>query len=159
MTMNEKLATATLIGDFDVRIERHFDAPRDAVFAAWTDPESIVQWWDPSGVPLADASVDLRPGGKFVFVHQGGEHEFAGTYRTIDPPARLIFATPAPGGGETVGTLEFDAESGGTRLVMTLSSPSAEARRQLLKFRVDQGTVRTLENLAAFLARSGQDDR
>ena len=149
-------ASIRLSSDRDIVIERMFEAPREAVFDAWTDADRVARWWDPSGAPLAEASIDLRPGGAFRFVHGPGgaaSHAFAGTYREIVRPALLVIATPAPGGGETVGTLRFEALGERTRLIMTMSSASAEARQQLLKYGIDQGTARTLDRLAEVLSR------
>jgi len=51
---------------FTVTFQRLLSVPREEVFDAWTDPDQIKQWWDPTGAPLADCAVDLRPGGAFV---------------------------------------------------------------------------------------------
>lgn len=152
----QERASIRLATDRDIVIERMFDAPREAVFEAWTNPQSIAQWWDPSGRPLAQAEIDLRPGGRFRLVHEGdpaGAHAFAGTYREVLAPSLLVLVTPAPGGGETIGTLRFEASGRQTRLTMTMSCPSAEAREQLLRFGIDKGTARTLDNLGEHLVR------
>jgi uncharacterized protein YndB with AHSA1/START domain len=150
-------AKITLISDCAIMITRMFEAPRDAVFDAWTRAERVAQWWDPSGVPLAVCEIDLRPQGGFRFVHRSPEgtgHAFAGTYREVTPPSRLVLAIPAPGGGETVGVLVFDVVDGRTLLTMTLSSASKEARDALLRMGIDAGTARTIDNLADNLGRS-----
>jgi uncharacterized protein YndB with AHSA1/START domain len=142
-----------------IRFVRDLEAPPARVFAAWTEPEQIAQWWDATGEKLAACEIDLRPGGAFRFVHagSGGRHAFAGTYRTIEPPARLVFTTPAPSGGTSTGTLAFSADGETTHLTMTIACASPADREAMLAMRVDQGTVRTLENLATYLGtvRSG----
>ena len=68
---------------------RTFDAPREDVFEAWTTPEQVALWWDPTGAPLAVCEIDLRPGGAFRWINQGeigAKHPFAGVYREIVPP-------------------------------------------------------------------------
>lgn len=150
-------AKVTLPSDREIMITRMFEAPRQVVFDAWTKPEHIANWWDPAGTPLAISEIDLRPGGAFRFVHrtpQGMGHAFTGTYREIMPPARLVFTTPAPAGGESVGTLLFEVRDGKTLLTMTIASASKEARDALLEMHVDAGTVRTLDNLDAYLSRA-----
>lgn len=152
-------ADIDLPSDTEIRIVRRFRAGRREVFDAWTRPESVAQWWDPSGAPLAVCDIDLKPGGAFRFEHaaaRGGGHVFAGVYREIAAPDLLVFATPSPGGGDTVGTLRFEDAESGARLTMTMRSPSREARDLLLKLGVDQGTARTLANLAAYLGRNGR---
>jgi uncharacterized protein YndB with AHSA1/START domain len=148
---------ASLPSDFDVRITRSFDAPRAIVFDAWTKAEQVAEWWDPSRRRLARCEIDLRPGGAFRFEHQknadGSAHVFAGVYREITRPSRLVFATPSPSGGASIGTLEFQEGRGVTMLVLTITCPSKADRDALLRMRVDAGTIRSLQNLGEFLAR------
>lgn len=149
-------ATASLPSDREIVIVRSFAAPREAVFDAWTKPEQISVWWDPSRRPLERCDIDLRPEGAFRFEHQanadGSRHVFAGVYREIARPTRLVFTTPSPSGGATIGTLDFEKSGGGTTLVLTMTCPSRADRDALLAMRVDAGTIRSLENLNAFLA-------
>lgn len=142
----------TLRGERDIEITRRFDAPPALVFDMWTRPEHVARWWDPSGVPLAACEIDLRPGGAFRFVHGGNGHAFAGTYREVEPPSRLVFTTPSPSGAGSTGTLRFGAAGAGTLLTMTIACASRADRDALLAMRVDAGTTRTLDNLAAHLA-------
>jgi uncharacterized protein YndB with AHSA1/START domain len=146
-------AQVTLPSDHEIVITRAFDAPRALVYEMWTTPEHVAHWWDPSGAPLAECAIDLRPGGAFRFVNagHGGMHAFAGTYRTIEPPARLVFTALGPSGSTSTGTLDFSADGGGTLLTMTIACASRADRDAMLAMRIDQGTVRTLENLAAYL--------
>jgi len=150
-------ATVTLPSEREITIVRRFDAPRAAVFDAWTKAEEIAQWWDPRRQPLAVCEVDLRPGGAFRFVPRGPEgaaHPFVGQYREILPPARLVFATPGPTpGNETLGTLVFEERNGYTTLTITMSCGTRADRDALLRARVDAGTVQTLDNLAFHLRR------
>jgi uncharacterized protein YndB with AHSA1/START domain len=147
----------TLPSNREILIVRRFAAPRAMVFDAWTRAEHIAAWWDPRGLPLASCQLDLRPGGAFRFVPRGADgasRAFAGEYREIAPPQRLVFAIPGPSAGnETVGTLVFHEQRGETMLTMTIACASGADRDALLRARVDAGTVRTLENLAVHLAR------
>ncbi len=75
-----------------ISMTRTFAAPRASVFEAWTNPEHIKQWWDPTGARLSLCEVDLRPDGHFRFVSDSAHAlEFSGVYRVIDPPHRLVF--------------------------------------------------------------------
>ena len=150
-------ATVTLPSEREIVITRVFDAPPRLVFAAWTTAEQVARWWDPNRVPLAACEIDLRVGGEFRFVHAGASgpgHTFAGTYREIEPPSRLVFTTRAPSGGTSTGTLMFSARGKTTLLTMTIACATAADRDALLAMRVDAGTARTLDNLAAFLGAS-----
>jgi len=157
VTAGRNPTEASLPSDLDIRITRSFDAPRATVFDAWTKPEQVAEWWDPSRRRLARCEIDLRPGGAFRFEHQknsdGSAHVFAGEYREITRPSRLVFATPSPSGGASIGTLQFEEDHGGTMLVMTITCASKADRDALLRMRVDAGTIRSLENLNEFLAR------
>lgn len=154
---SSEAAKITLISDREISITRTFNAPRPVVFDAWTKAEHVRHWWSPDGVPLAVCEIDLRPGGAFRFVHrtqQGEGPAFTGTYREIVAPERLVFASPAPTGGHSVGTLLFEERQGQTVLTLTIASSSKEARDALLKMRVDAGTARTLDNLNKYLEQS-----
>jgi uncharacterized protein YndB with AHSA1/START domain len=148
-------ATIALPSEREIVITRLFDAPPARVFEAWTTPEQVARWWDPARVPLAACEIDLRPGGAFRFVHAGPGgpgHAFAGVYREIDPPSRLVFATPSPSGATSIGTLLFGARGKTTLLTMTIACSSKADRDALLSMRVDVGTARTLDNLDEYLA-------
>ena len=146
-------ATVTTPGDREIVITRLFDAPRALVFEAWTKAEHVTHWWDPSGVPLAVCEIDLRPNGAFRWVNRapdGGEgHPFSGVYREIAPPEKLVFSSPS--NPDQTGTLLFAEEGKKTRLTITMKCASKEDRDAMLRMRVDAGTARTLENLAAYL--------
>lgn len=48
-----------------LRIERDFDAPREMVFRAWTDPEHLAKWWGPEGMSASHVELDPRVGGRY----------------------------------------------------------------------------------------------
>jgi uncharacterized protein YndB with AHSA1/START domain len=148
-----KVTTPT---DREILLTRTFDAPRATVFEAWTKAEHVKHWWDPSGVPLSICEIDLRPSGVFRWVNRGRatEHTFAGTYREIIPPERLVFTVKIfPSGSEPLTTLLFSEDGRKTKLTMKIECNSIEDRDALLQMRIDVGTGRTLENLAEYLDR------
>lgn len=132
-----------------IRFERHFAASPAAVFDAWTDPQQIARWWDPTGTPLAACEVDLTVGGAFSFT-MASHHAppFAGVYRAIDRPATLVFDAL---GAE--GTVHLTDEDGGTRMVVLIRCASAEHLAQFVARGVQVGTDRTLDNLVAFVGQ------
>ena len=150
----------TLPGDRLIVMKRTFDAPRNLVFEAWTKPEHVAQWWDPTGVPLAACEIDLRTNGSFRWVHrvpEGDEgYAFAGVYREIVPPERLVVAVRMlPFGPDHVGTILLVEHERKTNLTMTIECHSKKDRDTLLQMRVETGTAKTLENLAAYLPGLG----
>ena len=144
--------TITTPGERQIVVTRLFDAPRGLVFEAWTKAEHVTHWWDPSGRPLAVCEIDLRPNGAFRFVNRapdGGEgYSFGGIYREIAPPGKLVFGSPSSSG---VSTLVFTEQGEKTKLTMTIECATKQERAALLQMRVDAGTARTLDNLAAYL--------
>lgn len=83
-------------------IKRTFDAPRELVFKAWTDPALITKWWGPTYFSIPACEVDARQGGKLYIVMHGPKGtEFdvdmpiKGVYHEFVPPSRLVFNTDA----------------------------------------------------------------
>ena len=106
-----------------LRMTRHFSAPPEAVFRAWTDPTAFAQWMGPPGVTARDVRIDLRVDGRYSLVmdgEDGNAYPLSGEYREIDPPNRLVF-TLEWGHGDLEGlemlvSIDFIAERGGTRM-------------------------------------------
>jgi uncharacterized protein YndB with AHSA1/START domain len=134
-------------GSHTIRLTRDFDAPRAHVFAAWTQPEHMVCWWDAAGEPLAVCEIDLRVGGSFTFVSTGHpEMPFTGTYREITPPERLIFEALG-----AIGRVVLRENAGKTHMNVEIECRSAEHLEQYLKMGVDVGTAQTLDNLVEYI--------
>ncbi len=135
---------------FTITFQRKFATPREDVFDAWTIPEQLAAWWDPTGAPLSECAIDLRPGGAFKFVNQGSAHSppFAGVYRVIERPSLLAFDAMG-----AVGTVRLEGDRGTTHMTVTIRCASAEHLEQLVKLGVDAGTDRTLDNLVAHVAK------
>jgi uncharacterized protein YndB with AHSA1/START domain len=153
-TEDGRSAQVTLPSDTEILIVRDFAAPRAIVFEAWTKPEHVAQWWDPSQEPLASCDIDFRPNGAFRFVPRGAKPPFSGTYREIVPPERLVFSTVvAPSGAESIGILLFEERDGRTTLRLTIACGSKTDRDALIEMRVAAGTAQTLENLNEYAGR------
>jgi uncharacterized protein YndB with AHSA1/START domain len=132
-----------------IRLTRVFDAPRAEIFEAWTQAENMRWWWDAAGEPLTICEIDLRPGGAFKFVTKGQpDMAFAGTYREIAPPDRLVFEAM-----DATGRVDLKAVAGKTRMTVEIECRSAEHLDQYLKMGVDAGTSQTLDNLVAYAGR------
>ena len=74
-------------------IERFFDAPRERLWKAWTDPDLMARWWGPSGFTAPVIQIDLRVGGKFLGCMRspdGKDYWSTGVYREIVAPERLV---------------------------------------------------------------------
>ncbi|HVH78124.1 MAG TPA: SRPBCC domain-containing protein [Stellaceae bacterium] len=109
-------------------IRRVLDAPREMVFAAWTDPKQAARWWGPKGFTTVSNQMDVRVGGEWRRVMrspEGTEHSSRGVYREIAAPERLVFTYRWERGGaaghgpETIVTVTF-ADLGKGRTELTL---------------------------------------
>jgi uncharacterized protein YndB with AHSA1/START domain len=88
------VATLRTPSDREIVTERVFDAPRERVWAAFTNPELIPRWWGLKSTTTIVAELQLRPGGAWRFVERnadGSETAFRGIYREIEPPERIFY--------------------------------------------------------------------
>jgi uncharacterized protein YndB with AHSA1/START domain len=78
----------------DLTITRLFDAPRDLVFEAWTNPDHLARWWGPKGFTATSVTVKLEEGGRWRTCISNGDDAFwaQGVYHEIVPPERLVFS-------------------------------------------------------------------
>ena len=75
-------------------ITRVFDAPRELVWKAWTDPEHMMRWWGPATFTAPVIQMDLRVGGKYLWCMrsaEGQEYWTTGVYLEIVPPEKLVY--------------------------------------------------------------------
>jgi uncharacterized protein YndB with AHSA1/START domain len=104
-------------------VRRVIPAPRERVFAAWLDPESLAQWMRPGGMTDATVEVDPKVGGRFriVMIEGPKRYEHRGEYLVIRPPERLEFTwiSQATDLKPTVVSIDFLEREAGTELVLT----------------------------------------
>ena len=126
----------------EIRLVRDFDAPREAVFAALTEPDLLKNWYGAKGWWLTGCEIDLREGGAWRFVSSGpGGATMAsgGVYREISPPSRLVYTERYDDqwyDGESLVTAEL---TGGTTLTTTLLFESREIRDVVLRSPMERG--------------------
>jgi uncharacterized protein YndB with AHSA1/START domain len=103
-------------------LKRRFNAPPEKVYAAWADPQKLVQWFGPGAVEEGSvkADIDLRVGGRYriSFNAKGTYNEVGGVYRDVVPNRRLVFSwawhsTPER---ESLVTISMQPEGSGTLL-------------------------------------------
>jgi uncharacterized protein YndB with AHSA1/START domain len=139
---------------------RLLDAPRKLVFAAWTDPKHLAQWWGPNGFTTTTHAFDFRPGGVWRFVMHGPDgrdYQNRITFDEIAPPERIIYRHS---GGDDVEAVQFtqtvtfeDIGNGQTRLTWHGRFPSAEQRARVIKeYGADKGLVETMARLVDYVA-------
>ncbi|MGQ0704127.1 MAG: SRPBCC family protein [Gemmatimonadales bacterium] len=144
--------------DREFAFTRWFDAPRQKVWEAWTDPRHVPHWMlGPEGWSMPTCEIDLRPGGAWHYAWRrtdGTEMEMRGTYREVKPPERLVH-TEAWGGDwpQTVNTLVLTEENGGTRMTVTIRYPSKEARDRAMESGMRDGAARSFDRLDDYVRR------
>jgi len=150
-------ATVTTPSEREIHIERVFDAPRDRVFAAYTDPELIPQWWGPHGTETVVDVMEVEAGGSWRFVSRGddGETAFRGTYREVTPPERIVqtFEWEGMPGHVSVETAQFEDLGERTKVVTTSIFHTPEERDGMLGSGMEKGMNETFERLDELLAR------
>lgn len=134
---------------FTIAFERKLPVSRAEVFDAWTKPEQIAEWWDPTGARLVTCEIDLRPGGAFRFVNDGHSPPFSGTYAVIERPSRLVFEAMG-----SVGTVTLETAGDGTRMSVTIRCASKEQLEHFVTMGVAAGTDGTLDNLVKYFGAS-----
>jgi uncharacterized protein YndB with AHSA1/START domain len=134
--------------EVEIHVERVFDAPRDQVFATFTDPALIPEWW---GHGTVVEHMDVRPGGSWRFTGNG--MVFAGEYREVAPPERLVQTfTRAGFPGGHLETMTFEDLGEQTRFTMTMLFDTTEDRDNVLTYGGEAGMNETYTRLDSLLA-------
>ena len=166
---------ATQKSDNTIEFSRVFDAPRELVFRAWTEPELMAQWFAPEPFTTPIAEIDLRPGGRYRLVMRdpdGNEYPSTGEYLEVVVPERYVATdsvaempadfpealnaargmpadTPVPDG---VTTLTFEDLGGGkTRITFHEEWESKEIRDAYIEMQMIEGLDMTLNHLERLL--------
>jgi uncharacterized protein YndB with AHSA1/START domain len=154
----EKAGTSRLStpSDREIRVERIFDAPRERVWRAYTDPKLVAQWWG-RGNKLVIERFEVERGGHWRFVEHGpdGAHGFEGRFREVNPPDRMVqtFEWDGMPGYVIVNTATFeDLGDGRTRLVATSLFHTPEERDGMLHSGMEGGMNQSYAALDRLLA-------
>jgi uncharacterized protein YndB with AHSA1/START domain len=149
-------SAARVSAERELVISRTFDAPRQLVFKAWTEPDRAARWWGPQGFTTISCEMEVRPGGTFracMRSPEGTEHCRQGIYREVVEPERLVFTyawEDAEGnpGHETVVTVTFADLAGKTELTLHQAVFETVTARDAHH----GGWTSCLERFAAYLA-------
>jgi uncharacterized protein YndB with AHSA1/START domain len=154
--MAARSSNATVSAEREVIITRIFDAPRELVFKAWTDPKHVTRWWGPKDFTNPVCEMDVRPGGALRIVMRapnGVDYPMRGVFREIVEPERLVFTNIAldeSGNAvlEGLTTVTFAEHGGKTKLTLQTSTVGlvAEAAQKLEG--MEEGWTQSLERLA-----------
>ncbi|MBW3634569.1 MAG: SRPBCC family protein [Chloroflexi bacterium] len=139
-------------------MSRVFDAPRELVSQAHTDPAHITQWWGQRRSTTIIDMLDVRPGGAWRFIErdpEGNEYAFRGEFREVVPPERLVYTFEFEGmpGRILVETVTFDEHDGMTTVTSTSLFESVADRDGMLESGMESGAIESWDRLAELLER------
>lgn len=157
-------------GTTPIVITRTLDAPRQDVWAAWTDAEQFAAWWGPKGFTTTVPRLDVRPGGTYHYCMQspdGTDYWATGQYLEVDAPRHLLMTdhfadaegnvVPASHYGlpDRIGTSHIEvtfeeAGGGATRLTLRHTGLTGEDHAG-----ATQGWTEMVDKLAAYLTEAG----
>ena len=139
-------------------ITREFDAPRELLFRAWTEPDLLVQWLGPRRLKMRVDQHELRDGGRWHFTHwgeDGAEHRFGGVFHgtpSVDATVRTFEYEGAPG-HVSLETLTFQERGRRTLVHMNSVFQSVEDRDAMVQSGMEEGVNDGMERLDELLAK------
>ena len=144
--------------DREIVVTRVLDAPRELVYAAFTEREHIEQWWAPKEATTHE--MDVQAGGTWRYSqpgHNGSAMPFKIKFIELDKPERLVYdygpdAADAPDPVRT--TVTFEEEDGKTKVTLQLMFATAAERKQAVKYGAIVGAMQALETLADYLEKT-----
>jgi uncharacterized protein YndB with AHSA1/START domain len=158
---NKGTLKVTTSGDREIVMTRVFDAPRELVWRALTEPELLKRWFlGPPGWSMPVCELSLTAGSSYRYVWRGPdgtEMGMGGIVREVVPPERMVCTQLFDEdwtGGEAVGTLVLSEKNGKTTLTNSVLYASREARDAVLKTPMEHGVAAGYDRLAELLASS-----
>jgi uncharacterized protein YndB with AHSA1/START domain len=145
-------------GKQEITITRVFDAPRELVFKAFTDPDLFAQWWGPRKYSSKIEKFDVKPGGLWRIVQfdgSGGEHGFHGVHHDVVAPERIVATFEYEGvpGHVLLGTTIFEALGNKTRMVAQNVFQSVADRDGMVASGMQEGSDESYDRLAELLEK------
>jgi uncharacterized protein YndB with AHSA1/START domain len=154
-----------------IRLERFYNAPVETVWELWTTKAGIESWWGPPGFSTEVTAIDVRPGGRIVYVMSASDPEVKEfverqgipasteqvlTIHEVAPHRRLVTTNvvdfvPGVAAYQVGMTVDMEATDSGTRLVVTLDAMHDQHWTEMAV----KGWEGQLENLARVLAEAG----
>ena len=155
-----KMMNVTTPTDREIVVTRTFNAPRELVFRAHTEPQLVKRWLlGPDGWTMPVCEVDLRVGGRFRYrwrnEAEGQEFGTSGEFREIEPPNRFINSESMEGfEGQSVVTTLFEEQGSRTKVTVTMLFDSKAQRDGALASGMADGMAKTYDRLETVLGES-----
>ncbi len=158
MASDNRMQVVVEPGKQEIVVTREFDAPRELVFKAYTDPAAIPQWWGPRYLTTTVERMEVRPGGRWRFVQrdaQGNEFAFHGVYHAVEAPERIVdtFEFEGAPGHVSLETLTLEERDGKTLMKSLAVFQSVEDRDAMVGSGMEEGVVDTYERFAELLTK------
>ena len=155
----EKNEASNNHADREIVISRVFDAPRELVWEAWTNPQHVAQWWGPVGFTTTIEEMDVRPGGVWKQVMHGPDgtnYPNQSIFSEVVKPERIVYSLAGGKAGEPgvnfVSTWTFEQLGEQTRVTIHMVfSSAADRERVVKKHGAIEGGKQTLARLAEHL--------
>jgi len=158
------MATGSLMAneEQELVLTRVFDAPRELVFKAWTDPKQVAKWWGPHRFTNPVCDLDVRPGGA-IRIHMRGPdgtvYPMTGVYNEVVEPERLVFTSAALDADgnpmfEVLTTVTFAEQNGKTKQTMRARVIKTTTHAAPYLKGMEAGWTQSLERLAESLAKA-----
>ena len=150
--ISSRSAEVTLPADTQILITREFDAPKDLVYRAYTEPDLVRRWWHANRGEMKVCDIDLRVGGQWRWVMEApnfGEVAFHGEYREIVPNERIVSTEvfePFPDAG-ALNTLTLTEEDGRTTLSILVEHQEKAHRDAHIESGMEDGLQDALDLL------------
>jgi uncharacterized protein YndB with AHSA1/START domain len=155
------MSKAAAASRHDLILTRVFDAPRELVFQAWTDPKHLAQWFGPHGFTNPFCKVDLRPGGEWRHVMRGPDgtnYPMTAIFQEVTRPERLVFMCYVPDKEkslfEILNTVTFEDQGGKTKLTLQLQVVKSTPEAAPMLAGMEAGWTQSLERLAEYVAKA-----
>ena len=143
-------------GKHEIRMSRDFNAPRELVFKAMTDPELVGKWWGLNSSTTIVDKMDVKPGGVWRYVERqadGREDAFHGVYHEVTAPERIVntFEYEGMPGHVLMATVTLEEYDGKTRMVESSIFQSVEDRDGMLQSGMETGANQSWDSLEELL--------
>jgi len=153
-----KLTVTAEPGKQEVVLTRVFDAPRELLFKAMTDPKAIPEWWGPKNLKTTVDKMDVKKGGIWRYIHtgdNGNEDAFNGVYHEVLKPERLTYTFEWEGlpGHILLETITFQDLGGKTKMVDKSVFQSVEDRDGMISSGMEEGSTASMDRLAEYVAK------
>ena len=146
-------------------MSRVFDAPRELVWKACTDPELLPKWWGPRYLTTVVDKMDVKVGGVWRYIQkdaEGNEYAFNGVFKEVAQPERLTytFEFEPMAGHISTETITFEAlPDGKTRIMTRTVFDTLEDLEGMLQSGMEGGAVETWDRLEELLVVVGKEKR